>query len=79
MRYDLRPFCSAPINVDPLPPNRSRTFSPGREEYCIARTANSTGFSVLWLMPTAVWNVWLPSLVRFQTSPAYGTRSTLFT
>lgn len=70
MRNDLRPVCSAAISVEPLSPNRSSTFSPGREEYCIARAASSTGFSVLWLMPTAVWNVWLPSTVRFQTSPA---------
>jgi len=50
MRNDLRPVCSAPMSVEPLPPKRSRTFSPGREEYCIARTASSTGFSVRWIM-----------------------------
>ena len=32
--------------VEPLPPNRSRMFSPGRDEYSMARVASSTGFSV---------------------------------
>ena len=34
--------------VDPGPPNKSSTFSPAWDEYCIARTASSTGFSVRW-------------------------------
>ena len=38
------------MSVDPLPPNRSSTFSPARDEYCIARTASSTGFSVKWII-----------------------------
>ena len=42
----LRPVCSAPISVEPLPPNRSRTFSPATVEYCIARTASSAGLAV---------------------------------
>ena len=33
IRYARRPVCSAAISVEPLPPNRSRTFSPGRDEY----------------------------------------------
>src|SRR5260221_2523779 len=32
IRYALRPVCSQPIRVEPLPPKRSRTFSPLREE-----------------------------------------------
>ena len=32
------------MSVDPEPPNKSSTFSPCREEYCKARTANSHGF-----------------------------------
>ncbi len=48
MRNARRPVCSAAIKVLPDPPKRSRTFSPASEEYCIARTANSTGFSVKW-------------------------------
>src|SRR5207248_8016419 len=48
IRNARRPVCSAAIKVEPLPPNRSRTFSPLREEYCIARAASSTGFSVRW-------------------------------
>ena len=44
----LRPVCSQAISVEPLPPNRSRTFSPVSDEYWIARTASSTGFSVKW-------------------------------
>src|SRR5262249_21915293 len=43
IRYALRPVCSAAISVEPDPPNRSSTFSPARDEYCIARTASSTG------------------------------------
>ena len=39
IRNALRPVCSAAISVLPLPPNRSSTFSPARDEYCIARTA----------------------------------------
>lgn len=50
MRNALRPVCSAAINVEPLPPKRSRTFSPGLDEYSIARDANSTGFSVRWII-----------------------------
>ena len=37
---------SAAMRVEPLPPKRSRTCSWGRDEYWIARTASSTGFSV---------------------------------
>jgi hypothetical protein len=50
MRNARRPVCSAAMSVEPLPPKRSSTFSPGRDEYCIARTASSTGFSVRWTM-----------------------------
>src|SRR5262249_50090079 len=46
MTNAFRPVCSAAINVEPLPPNRSRTCSLGRDEYCMARTPSSTGFSV---------------------------------
>src|SRR5262249_13175888 len=46
IRKARRPVRSAAIKVDPLPPKRSRTFSPARDEYCIARSANATGFSV---------------------------------
>ena len=46
IRKARRPVCSQPISVEPDPPNRSRTFSPSRLEYWIARTASSTGFSV---------------------------------
>ena len=44
-----RPVCSAAISVD-----RCRRTGPARsrprDEYCIARMANSTGFSVRWTM-----------------------------
>jgi len=50
MRNARRPVGSAAIRVEPLPPNRSNTFSPGRDEYCRARMASSTGFSVRWIM-----------------------------
>ncbi len=46
IRYAFRPVCYAPMTVDPLPPNKSRTFSPGFDEYYIARMASSTRFSV---------------------------------
>jgi len=42
------------MSVEPLPPNRSSTFSPGCDEYWSARTASSTGFSVLCESPMAV-------------------------
>ena len=45
-----RPVCSAAVSVEPLPPNRSSTFSPGLEEYSIALAASSTGFSVRWII-----------------------------
>ena len=32
IKYALRPHCSAAMSVEPLPPNRSSTFSPGLEE-----------------------------------------------
>jgi hypothetical protein len=32
MRKALRPVCSAAMSVEPLPPKRSRTFSPGYDE-----------------------------------------------
>ena len=50
MRNALRPVCSAAMSVEPEPPKRSSTCSPGRDEYCMARTASSTGFSVRWTM-----------------------------
>jgi len=50
----FRPVCSHPISVLPLPPNRSRTFSPGRDEYSMARTASSTGF---WVMCSICWGL----------------------
>ena len=50
MRYARRPDCSAAISVEPDPPNRSSTRSPGLDEYCRARTASSTGFSVRWII-----------------------------
>ena len=46
----LPPASSAAMSVEPLPPNRSRTCSPGFDEYSIARAANSTGISVRWIM-----------------------------
>lgn len=33
IRNARRFVCSQPINVDPLPPNRSSKFSPGLDEY----------------------------------------------
>src|SRR5436190_20534363 len=48
IRNALRPVCCAAISVEPDPPNRSSTFSPTRDENCIARTASSVGFSVKW-------------------------------
>jgi len=45
--HQERPLaCSQAMNVAPDPPKRSRTFSPGRLEYWMARPASSTGFSV---------------------------------
>ena len=35
---------------EPLPPKRSSTFSPARDQYWMARTASSTGFSVKWII-----------------------------
>ena len=44
-RSSAGPFRSfGRINVEPRPPNRSSTFSSASEEYCMARTASSTGF-----------------------------------
>ena len=37
MRNACRPVISAPMSVEPLPPNRSSTFSPGRDENSMAR------------------------------------------
>ena len=48
MRKPWRPSCSQAMSVEPEPPKRSSTFSPVLEEYCSARAANSTGFSVRW-------------------------------
>jgi hypothetical protein len=50
MRKARRPVRSAAIKVEPLPPNRSRMFSPGLLEYSSARPARPTGFSVKWIM-----------------------------
>ena len=54
MRNAFRPACSQAISVEPLPPNRSRTFSPALLECWIARRASSTGFSV-WKPGDAVF------------------------
>src|SRR5439155_4012069 len=40
IRKAWRPVCWAAIRVEPEPANRSSTCSPGRDEYCRARTAN---------------------------------------
>ena len=42
------------MSVEPEPPNKSSTFSLGRDEYWIARTASSTSFSVKWKLD--FWN-----------------------
>ena len=44
--FARRPVCCAAIRVEPDPPKRSKTFSPRFEEYSIARTPSSVGFSV---------------------------------
>ena len=45
MRH-TRPSDSQAISVDPLPPNGSRTMSPGLLLFTIARDTSSTGFIV---------------------------------
>jgi len=40
------PVCSQAINVEPLPPNNSKIFSPDMDDNWIARTASSAGFCV---------------------------------
>ena len=57
-------MASAPMREDPLPPNKSSTFSPGREEYSIARRASSTGFSVRWTMAVGlIFFTYAPSMI----------------
>ena len=46
MSLALLPICSAAIIVVPLPPNESRTISPGLEELHIRYANNGTGFIV---------------------------------
>jgi hypothetical protein len=66
MRYARRPVWSAAINVEPDPPKRSSTFSPGRDEYRIARPASSVGFSVRWIIDCGL------IFLIVQTSPTLG-------
>ena len=66
MRKAFRRVSSAAINVEPLPPKRSRTFSPAREEYSMARRASSTGFSVKWVMSCGA------TFFTLQTSGTFG-------
>ena len=46
IRNARRPICSAAMSVDPLPPNKSRTFHPGLLEFRISLPTRFTGFIV---------------------------------
>src|SRR5690606_37746069 len=59
MARQRRPRRSAARSCEPEPENGSRMTSPGRVWSSIGISKRRNGFCVLWLIPTAVWNVGL--------------------